>query len=85
MVMILTGLYYVLQLYFYLLIAYVLLSWIPDIRQSRFYYVLHQITDPYMRLFRGIIVMGQFDFTPIIGFMLYSFGLRAFWEFIQSL
>ena len=85
MVFVLTLLYYLLSAYFYVLIAYVILSWIPDIKQSRFYYVLHLIADPYMRLFRGIIVIGQFDFTPIIGFIVYNFGLYAFGEFIAML
>ena len=85
MVLFLQVLYYILQIYFYILIAYVLLSWIPDIRNTRFYYYLHQIADPYMRLFRGVLVFGQMDFTPIIGFMLYMFGLRAFQMFIAGI
>ncbi len=85
MVLFLQGLYYVLQIYFYILIGYVLLSWIPEIRNTRFYYYLHQLADPYMRLFRGILVFGQMDFTPVVGFMLYMFGLRAFQMFIAGL
>ena len=85
MVIALSILYYVLRIYLYLLFAYVLLSWIPEIRQSKFYYYLHQIADPYLRLFRGIIVFGQLDFTPIVGFILYGFGLQAFGMFISSL
>ena len=72
--------YYVLQVYFYVLIAYILLSWIPDIRGTRFYEALERIADPYMRIFRGVIVIGQMDFTPIIGFILYGFIL----QFIQQ-
>ncbi len=85
MIIVLQALYYILQVYFYLMVAYVILSWVPDIRQTRFYYYLHLIVDPYMRLFRGILVVGQFDFTPIVGFMLYMFGLQAFGAFIVSL
>ncbi|MFU8786173.1 MAG: YggT family protein [Candidatus Izemoplasmataceae bacterium] len=81
----LSILYYILRIYFYVLIAYVLLSWIPEIRQSKFYYYLHQIADPYLRLFRGIIVIGYMDFTPIVGFVIYGFGLQAFGMFINSL
>ena len=85
LILALTALYYVLQIYFFILIAFVLLSWVPDIKQTRFYYLLHVLANPYMRLFRGIIVIGAFDFTPIVGFMLYSFGLSAFDQLIQSL
>ena len=75
----------VLNIYFYMMIAYVLLSWIPSIRESKLYYYLHVIVNPYMRLFRGLVVIGHFDFTPILGFMLYSFGLEAFTQFVASL
>jgi len=72
------GLYYILLGYFYILIADVLLSWLPEIRRTRFGQLIHQIANPYMRLFRGWIVVGMFDFTPIIGFIIYQFGLNYF-------
>ena len=75
----------VLEVYFFILIAYILLSWFPTIRESRFYYYLHRIADPYMRFFRGFLVIGSMDFTPIVGFLIYRFGLYAFAEFVASL
>ncbi len=81
----LTILYQVLEVYFILLIIYILLSWVPEIRQSRFYAGLHMICDPYMRIFRGWLVFGGMDFTPIIGFMFFRFGMQAFGMFLQSL
>ena len=85
LVTLLSFLYYILQIYFYILIGYVLLSWVPELRESKFYYYLHLIANPYMRLFRGFLVFGGMDFTPILGFLLYNFGLMAFGQFIQSL
>ncbi len=85
MVYLLTILNYAIQAYFYMLIAYILLSWVPSIRESKFYYYLHVITNPYMRIFRGFLVVGNFDFTPMIGLLLYSFGMNAFGEFVASL
>ncbi len=82
---ILSILHTILTIYFFMMIAYILLSWVPEIRQSRFYYILHLIVNPYMRIFRGLIVIGNFDFTPIIGLLFYNFGLMAFGEFIASL
>ncbi|MFP4078681.1 MAG: YggT family protein [Bacillota bacterium] len=78
-------LYTILEVYFYIMIAYVLLSWIPSIRESKLYYYLHVLVNPYLRFFRGIVVIGYFDFTPILGFLLYSFGLQAFGQFVASL
>ena len=85
MVIFLTIVLTLLQIYYYILIMYILLSWIPEIRTTKFYYYVHLIADPYMRLFRGIIVIGQMDFTPIVGFLLYGFGLNYFRAFVQSI
>lgn len=74
----------ILDFYYYLLVAYILFSWIPSIRQSRFYELLTKVTDPYMRLFRGWFVFGQLDFTPIIGFFLYIYGVNALRFFVEN-
>jgi YggT family protein len=75
----------VLNIYFYMMIAYVIFSWVPSIRESKLYYYLHVLVNPYMRIFRGLLVFGSFDFTPILGFMLYNFGLEAFTQFVAQL
>lgn len=77
-------LYYVLEAYYYILIAYILLSWIPSIRQSAFYATIAKVADPYMRIFRGWFVFGQMDFTPIVGFLLFQFGLQGLAFFITN-
>ncbi len=77
--------YTLLNIYFYMIIAYVLLSWVPEIRQSKFYATLYQIVDPYMRVFRGVLVFGGMDFTPIVGIMLLRFFLLFMNSFIQTL
>ncbi len=67
--------YYALQVYFYFLIAYVLMSWIPELRGSKVHHFVHKIANPYMRIFRGLLVVGMMDFTPILGFFLYNLGM----------
>ena len=83
MVTLLTILGYALTAYYYTLIAYVLMSWIPELRGSKVHKVVHSIANPYMRVFRGLLVFGMFDFTPIIGFILYQVGLNYFWEMVR--
>jgi len=85
MIILLDLLVTVLEIYFYLMIAVILLSWFPELRGSSWYQTLIKITDPYLRLFRGIIVIGQFDFTPILGFLLYQYGLSALQALINTL
>ena len=40
--------------------------------------MLRQVTDPYLNLFRNLLppIMGQIDFTPILGFMVLQFLAR---------
>jgi len=78
-------LYYALTAYYYIMIAYILMSWIPELRRSKFYGFVSSVTDPYLRIFRGLIVIGMMDLTPIIGLMLYQFGLSALGQVINSL
>ncbi len=85
MVFLLETLVYVLEIYFFMIIATIILSWIPSLRESRFYMYLFTLTNPYMRIFRGLLVFGGLDFTPIIGIMLYRFGLNAFTQMVASL
>ena len=83
MVLLLAGVFYVLQAYYYVLIVYVLMSWIPEFRNSGFYKILDKIASPYMRIFRGLLVFGMMDFTPILGFILYQVGLNYFGQMVN--
>ncbi|MGB6299720.1 MAG: YggT family protein [Rivularia sp. (in: cyanobacteria)] len=59
------------QLYSYLLIARVLLTWFPQIDWlSQPFAALSQVTDPYLNLFRNIIPpLGGMDLSPILAFL----------------
>ena len=85
MVLLLTIIYWILKVYYWILIAFVLGSWIPELRNTKIYQVINNLADPYMRLFRGLLVIGMMDFTPILGFMLYSFGLSYLAQMIGTL
>jgi len=85
MVLLLTIVYWMLKVYYWILIAFVLGSWIPELRNTKIYRVIYNLANPYMRLFRGFLVIGMMDFTPILGFMLYSFGLTYLAQMIGTL
>jgi len=74
----------VLEYYYYILVASVFLSWIPDLKRSTVGQFIDKLANPYMRIFRGWIVIGVMDFTPIIGFMFYYFGLNALGEMLAN-
>ncbi len=85
MVLGLTIIYYILQVYYWILIAFVLGSWIPELRKTKIYDIIRKIANPYMRIFRGLLVFGMMDFTPILGFILYSWGLSNLAKMINTL
>ena len=61
----------ILTYYFYIMIIYVLLTWTPWIN-SKFGRILHMIVNPYLGIFRGWLVFGNLDFTPMLGLILYQ-------------
>lgn len=71
-----------LQYYYYILVASVLLSWVPELKRSTVGQFIDRLANPYMRIFRGWIVIGVMDFTPIVGFMFYFFGLNALGQMV---
>ncbi|BAY82217.1 hypothetical protein NIES267_16960 [Calothrix parasitica NIES-267] len=59
------------QIYSWLLIARVLLTWFPQIDwYNQPFAALSQVTDPYLNLFRNIIPsLGGIDLSPILAFV----------------
>ena len=74
-----------LQYYYYILIASILLSWIPDLKRSTVGQFIDRLANPYMRIFRGWIVIGVMDFTPILGFLFYQFGMSALNQMLNTM
>ena len=74
--------YYILEIYLYYMMIVILLSWIPGIYNTTWYYKLRKISDFYLGRFRNLIVLGPIDFTPIIGFLIYDFALQMFAQYI---
>jgi YggT family protein len=56
------------RIYFYMLIAYVLMSWLPNARESFVGELLSKLVEPYLTPFRRIIppIGGMIDISPIV-------------------
>ncbi|TLS50415.1 YggT family protein [Paenibacillus antri] len=56
------------NIYFYMIIAYVLLSWVPNARDSFIGQLLGRVTEPYLGIFRKFIpaIGGVIDISPIV-------------------
>ena len=69
-----------LKFYIVMLTLRVYLTWFPNINfYSQPFDTLGRMTDPYLRLFRGILhpLLG-FDLSPLLGFSLLTFLVDVF-------
>lgn len=61
-----------LQIYLILLLVRVSLTWFPNVNwYGQPFYSLSKLTDPYLKMFRGIVPpLVGIDISPILGFIL---------------
>lgn len=66
------------NIYYFLIIGYILMSWFPNARDSQIGEMIGKVVEPYLSIFRKIIppIGGMLDISPILAL----FALR----FIQS-
>ncbi|MFS1513458.1 YggT family protein [Chengkuizengella sp. SCS-71B] len=66
----------ILNIYIYMIIAYVLLSWVPNARDSFIGELLGKVVEPYLSIFRKIIppIGGMIDISPIIALIALQFA-----------
>ena len=66
------------NLYSFIILVYVIMSWIPRTNETyaKVYAVLGAICDPYLDLFRRFIppIGGMVDISPIIALLVLEFG-----------
>jgi uncharacterized protein YggT (Ycf19 family) len=67
------------SIYFYLIIAYVLLSWLPNARESFIGELIGKVVEPYLSPFRRFIppIGGMIDISPIIAIIALNFVIRG--------
>ncbi|MDN4607538.1 YggT family protein [Sporosarcina highlanderae] len=62
------------QLYMILLIIYILMSWVPASRETKFGILLGRITEPYLAFFRRFIPpLGMIDISPIVAIFVLNY------------
>ncbi|WP_397332228.1 MULTISPECIES: YggT family protein [Paenibacillus] len=56
------------QIYFYMILVYVLMSWLPNVRESFIGELLGKLVEPYLAPFRRFIppIGGMLDISPIV-------------------
>ncbi|OEF96154.1 hypothetical protein BHF68_10000 [Desulfuribacillus alkaliarsenatis] len=66
------------EIYWYILIARIIMSWVPSLQHTGFGEVIYKLTEPYLSMFRGFIPPlslggGYLDLSPIIAFIAFYF------------
>ncbi|MFC7320371.1 YggT family protein [Halobacillus campisalis] len=78
-----------LNIYSWILIIYILLSWFPGARESSFGEVLSKLAEPFLEPFRKIIPpLGMIDISPIVAILVLRFaasGLQELYRIIITL
>ncbi|CAH2462901.1 MULTISPECIES: YggT family protein [Bacillus] len=66
------------QIYSYALIIYILLSWFPGARESKFGDFLARICEPYLEPFRKFIPpLGMIDISPLVAIFTLNLASRG--------
>lgn len=72
------AIYILMRAYLGLIVLNIFQSWFPGLQRFGFFRILRKIADAYMQPFHGALVLGMFDFTPIIGIILYEGIINAY-------
>jgi len=79
LILLLRSFVYFLKIYFIMLIMRIVLYWFPNVSfYDQPFYSLVRVTDPYLRLFRGIlpIFLGM-DLSPLLAFLVIQILIDA--------
>ncbi|GAE29166.1 YggT family protein [Halalkalibacter hemicellulosilyticus] len=64
-----------LTIYSYMVIAYILMSWFPNARESSIGQMIGQLVEPFLEPFRKIIPpLGMIDISPIVAILALHFA-----------
>lgn len=73
------------QIYFYMVIVYILMSWLPNARESFIGELLGKFVEPYLSPFRRFIppLFGVLDISPIIALLVLRLALVGLLSIVQ--
>ncbi len=72
------------EIYSWVLIIYIILSWFPNARSSSFGEALGRICEPYLEPFRRIIPpIGMIDISPLVAFFVLHLASRGLFALVS--
>ncbi|WP_342562384.1 YggT family protein [Paenibacillus sp. FSL R7-0345] len=65
------------QIYYFMIIIYILMSWLPNLRENFIGELLGKLVEPYLSPFRRIIppLFGTLDISPIVALFVLRFAV----------
>lgn len=86
MVEVLRIILWAIQIYSWVIIVYILMSWVPNVRNTTFGMFLATLAEPYLEPFRRIIPpIGMIDFSPIVALLVLRLFVPRGIEFLFRL
>ncbi|MGE7950293.1 YggT family protein [Lysinibacillus xylanilyticus] len=74
------------NIYSYMLVGYVLLSWVPAAQDSAIGRFLKKVCEPYLGIFRKFIPpIGMIDISPIVAIFMLNFIENGLFIVIQKI
>jgi len=74
------------KIYSFMLIAYILMSWVPAAQNSAIGRMLEKVCEPYLGIFRKFIPpLGMIDISPIVAIFMLNFIERGLVIVIQKI
>ncbi len=78
--------YMLFTVYQFMIIGYILMSWIPSLQESSIGRILGKLVEPYLGIFRKFIPpIGMIDFSPIIALLLLGFIRKGVLIVVQNI
>ncbi|MFT8871431.1 MAG: YggT family protein [Sporolactobacillus sp.] len=74
------------DVYSWVLLIYVLMSWVPSVLNSQIGNLFAKVCEPYLSPFRRIIppIGGVLDLSPVIAFLVLQFASRGILEILLT-
>lgn len=74
------------NIYYYMIIIYILMSWVPQVRETSFGEMLGRLVEPYLQIFRRFIPpLGMIDISPIVALFALHFARLGLFSILSSL
>lgn len=71
-------------IYFYMVLIYVFMSWVPQVRESSIGRILGRLVEPYLGIFRRFIPpIGIVDISPIIALIALNLAQTGLLEVLR--